>query len=337
MARRSDRTTITAVAAHAGVSPSTVSRVMNGYSTVDPGIAARVRSAAAELNYSASPLARSLVLGRTQAVAFLVPDLGNPTFQGILRAVSRGAARDGYHVLIADSAESIQDEQALARQARRRCDAIVLCAPRMPDEELVRLVKELAPVVVINRDSPLIDAPVLTADYRSGIQLLVSHLYELGHRELAYLGGNPDSASHRQRQAGLRDFAETHPELRLRSLDGGVTFENGYQAADRVLASGATGVLAFNDLVAMGLLSALHDRGVQVPGDLSLTGFDDITFSRYTTPPLTTASVPVDELGEEAWTRLHALIRSERPAHNVNCRPRLETRASTGPVASPRV
>jgi LacI family transcriptional regulator len=333
MARRSERTTITAVAAHAGVSPSTVSRVMNGYSTVDPEIAARVRASAAELNYSASPLARSLVLGRTQAVAFLVPDLGNPTFQGILRAVSRSAARDGYHVLIADSAESAQDEQALARQARRRCDAVVLCAPRMPDDELVELVAELAPVVVINRDSPLIDAPILTADYRSGIQLLVSHLYSLGHRDIAYLGGNPDSSSHRQRQAGLKDFSESHPDLRLQALDGGVAFEHGYQAADRVLNSGVTGVLAYNDLVAMGLLSALHERGVRVPTDLSITGFDDITFSRYTTPPLTTASVPVDELGEEAWVRLHSLIRAERPAHNVNCRPRLEARASTGPVA----
>jgi LacI family transcriptional regulator len=99
-----------------------------------------------------------------------------------------------------------------------------------------------------------------------------------------------------------------------------------------VRASGATAVLAFNDLVAMGLLSALHEAGVSVPEDLSVTGFDDIPFARYTTPPLTTASVPVTELGEQAWARLWALLNEEPPDHNIYFRPRVEVRGSTGPV-----
>jgi len=121
------------VAARAGVSLATVSRVMNGNASVDHALAARVRAAAVELNYSASPVARSLVLGKTNTVAVVIPDLGNPSFHGILRGLSRAAAANGFHILIADSAESVVEEMVLAVQTRRRCDGLVLCAPRMPD------------------------------------------------------------------------------------------------------------------------------------------------------------------------------------------------------------
>ena len=124
------------MAARAGVSLATVSRVMNGNSSVDHALAERVRIAAAELNYSASPLARSLVLGKTNTIAVVVPDLENPTFHGVLRGLSRAAARDGYHILIADSVESVAEERILAVETRRRCDGLVLCAPRMPEKRI---------------------------------------------------------------------------------------------------------------------------------------------------------------------------------------------------------
>ena len=128
--------TIADVAARAGVSLATVSRVMNGNSSVDHALAERVRTAAAELNYTASPLARSLVLGKTHTIAVVVPDLENPSFHGVLRGLSRAAARNGYHILIADSAESVAEELVLAVETRRRCDGLVLCAPRMPEADL---------------------------------------------------------------------------------------------------------------------------------------------------------------------------------------------------------
>lgn len=324
--------TITAVAQHAGVSVSTVSRVMNGNATVDAAIADRVRDAAAQLHYSPNPRARSLVLGRTMTVAILVPDLANPTFQTILRGVSRAAAADGYRVLVADSVETVSEEGILAVEMRRRCDAIVLCSPRMAEADLVALVPELSPVVLINRDSPQITAPVLLADYEAGIRPLADHLHALGHRRLAYVAGNPESASNSLRVAGLAAFGRAHPETDIVTLPGGVTFEHGHAAADAVIASGATGVLAFNDLVAMGLLNALAERGVSVPGDVSVTGFDDIPFARYTTPPLTTASVPTVELGEQAWRRLRALIVGETPDHDIRVKPRIEVRGSTAQV-----
>lgn len=328
--------TIIAVAERARVSPSTVSRVMNGRFTVDPVIADRVREAVKELQYSPNQRARSLVLGRTNTVAILVPDLGNPTFQSILRGLTRAAARDGFRVLVADSAETAGDEATLAAELRSRTDALVLCAPRMPEPELALALDSLAPVVMINRDLSGVLAPILTVDYRAGIQLLAEHLYGLGHRRIVYLQGNVNSASNAYRLDGLAQFTAAHPDVDLIALDAGVTFEHGYAAADSVLGSGATGCLCFNDLVAMGLLSALNERGVPVPGRLSLTGFDDITFARYTTPPLTTASVAVEQLGEDSWSRVYALISGETPDENVTVQPQLEIRGSTGPVPTAR-
>src|SRR6478736_5223838 len=153
MGRLRTKSTITDVAKHAGVSLSTVSRVMNGNATVDPVMAERVRASAQELGYTASALARSLVLGRTQTVAVVVPDLGNPTFQAILRGLSRAAAADQYHVLIADSAESVDEERILAVETRRRTDGLILCAPRMADDDLRALVAGIRPVVLINREA----------------------------------------------------------------------------------------------------------------------------------------------------------------------------------------
>jgi LacI family transcriptional regulator len=329
--------TISDVAERARVSLSTVSRVMNGRANVDPDLAQRVREAATALGYSASPLARSLVLGTTQTIAVVVPDLGNPTFQSALRGLSDGAWREDYHVLVADSHERVDDERVLVTQARRRCDGIVLCAPRMPERELQALLPALAPVVLINRDPSPASVPAVTADYRAGLRLLLRHLYELGHRRLLYLEGSEQAASNRNRLTAIREFERTHADASVAIAPCGVGFADGHSAADVVLrASGVTAVVAFNDLVAMGLISALTERGVRVPEDVSVTGFDDIPFARYTTPPLTTATVPLEELGEQAWRRIWALLNGRTPAPNLSFAPLLVERGSTGPARRAR-
>jgi LacI family transcriptional regulator len=324
--------TITDVAARAGVSLATVSRVMNGNASVDHALAERVRAAAVELNYSASPLARSLVLGKTSTIAVVVPDLENPTFHGVLRGLSRAAARDGYHVLIADSAESVADERTLAIETRKRCDGIVLCAPRMAEKDLRPLLEELKPVVLVNRDAGSPSTPVVAADYQTALSDLLSLLYGYGHRSLVYLAGAPQSTSNTRRLAALRDFEDDHPDVAIQIVPCGVSFADGYESVDRLLASSATGVLAFNDLVAVGLVSGLTERGVEVPAELSVVGFDDIPFARYIRPPLTTASVPVTELGRHAWQRMWDLLNDRPPGHAIFLRPRIESRGSAGPV-----
>lgn len=325
--------TIADVARHAGVSPATVSRVMNERFAGEPAVAERVRASASELAYAPSPLARSLALGRTHAVAFVVPDLANPAFQSVLAGLSKTAAADGYRALIADSGESPGEEPALSAEIRRRTDAIVLCAPRMPEEELTRLAAQLHPLVLINRRAG-VEAPSLSIDYRTGICALARHLYDLGHRSFAYVYGPERSASNAEREKGLDDFAREHPEIRLVRIAAGAGSEDGKAAAPQVRASGATAALAFNDLVAIGLIGGLRDAGLRVPADISVTGFDDIPLAQYVDPPLTTASVSHAELGVLAWRRMRALLDGEQPGHDVVFQPRVEVRASSAAPAA---
>ena len=306
---------------------------MNGHFFGDPAIAERVRSVATELTYSPSHLARSLALGQTSTIAFVVPDLANPTFHAILSSLSKAAAKDGYRVLVADSAESPSDEPLLVVEIRRRCDAVVLCAPRMPDAELVSLAGSLRPLVLINRTDPEGDTPSLSIDYRSGIQDLAQHLWDLGHRHLVFVEGPAGSVSNLRRLEGLAAFEQRMPAVRIDRIPGGATSNDGLTAAQPVLESGATAALAFNDLVAIGLLNGLIERGVRVPDDISVTGFDDIPFARFSTPTLTTLSVAHSELGTEAWHRMRSLIAGKAPRPHLEFRPQLEVRRST---AAPR-
>jgi LacI family transcriptional regulator len=315
-----ERVTIGLVAKVAGVSRATVSRVMNGNPKVAEDLAERVRSAAAQLGYDPSPVARSLALGRTGIIAMLVPDLGNPMFQGILHGLTDTAGEQGYRLLVADSNENLHEEAVLAVEARRRCDGLVLCAPRMPDEQLYELAPRLAPCVLVNRELPGTSVPSLTIDFAAGIRDIVTHLLGLGHRRLAYLAGPGTSVSNRNRVEALHKAAKDTFELV--ELPCGATFADGHAVADHLTDHDVTAVIAFNDLVAFGVLSRLHELGINVPAQMSIVGFDDIPFVRYTTPPLTTASVPMDRLGPEAWRRLWALMNNEKPDENVHFRPR---------------
>jgi LacI family transcriptional regulator len=209
----------------------------------------------------------------------------------------------------------------------------VLCAPRMSDAELEEIAPSLHPLVLINRTTAAPGVPSLVVDYGQGVQALAEHLVGHGHTRLAFLAGPAGSASNGLRLDGLAAFKASHPEVEVTMLDGGSDFDTGHDAVDTVLASGATGILAFNDLVAMGLMSGLHERGVTVPADISVTGFDDIPFARYTTPTLTTAAVPIADLGAQAWHQMRALIRQEGlETQGSRYQPRLEIRASSGPA-----
>ncbi|HBS75414.1 MAG TPA: LacI family transcriptional regulator [Microbacterium sp.] len=320
--------TITDVARRAGVSPATVSRVFNDQFRGNVETAHRVRSAATELSYTPNHLARSFARGKTSAVGFLVPDLANPVFQAVLTGLSLAAGDDGYRVLVADSAESIDDEPLLAGEIRRRCDALVLCAPRMEDDTLAQTVRDLAPVVLTNRSNTVIDAPTLSADSRTGFENIARHLYTLGHRRLAYIEGPEGSANH-NRLRGLEDFVRSVEGVSLQRVPGGATSTSGMDAVDALVKTRATAAIAFNDLVGLGVVHGLGERGLRVPDDISVTGFDDIPFARFMTPTLTTASVPHEILGGLAWSRLHALIEGRTPEHNVVFQPRLEARRST--------
>ena len=324
--------TISDVARAAGVSRATVSRVVNGLSTVDATIAARVRATIQALNYTPSGTARSLSLGVTNTVGMVVPDLGNPMFHEVLKGFHRAAAADGYRVLVADSQENAHEEAALAHDARKRCDAVVLCAPRMSGEELAGVLAATSPSVVINRADTPGAAPSVTVDYESGIRAVAQHLVSLGHRRIAFLAGPPASASNAARIAGLEAFLRDRPDVELVRIPCGSSMDDGYQSWPSVEAAAVTAVLAFNDLVALGLIGRLHESGVRVPEDLSVAGFDDVPFGRFSVPALTTVSVDQSGVGATAWRQLHARITGRESRETTVFRPELIVRQSTGVV-----
>lgn len=324
--------TIDDVAAAAQVSRATVSRVMNGLASVDPAIADRVRAAVERLNYRPSETARSLSLGRTNTVAIVVPDLANPMFQAILRGVTRAAAADGFRVLVGDTQETPGAEKDAAIEARRRCDALVLCAPRMDDADLSAVLAAASPVALVNRVTDAANVPQVAMHYEQAVGLMVDHLVELGHRKLLYLGGPVASASNRLRVAGLDAAEQRYPDLRLERRTVGSSLDDGWASAEAVLASGATGVVAYNDLIALGLLSRMRELGVAVPERLSVVGVDDIPFARFSTPALTTVHVPQEQLGVQTWQQLHRVMTGAESSGASWLEGRLEVRASTGPA-----
>ncbi|MDN3496836.1 LacI family DNA-binding transcriptional regulator [Planococcus sp. APC 4015] len=326
------RATIGDVARSAGVSRATVSRVLNGRSTVDAALVARVEATIAALEYRPSETARNLSLGRTNTVALVVPDLGNPMFQAILRGATRAAAEDGFQVLVADTQERPEVEKRAAIDARRRCDALLLCAPRMNDDDLAEVLRQARPLTIVNR--AVDDAvPQVAMDYRHAIRLVADHLAGLGHRRILYLGGPITSASNQLRLRGIDDAEREHPGMVIERREVGSSLDAGWEVTDDVLESGATAVIAYNDLVAIGLLSRLDDLGVAVPGRLSVVGVDDIPFARFSRPHLTTVSVPQDELGTAAWAQLRGALAGEAPGEAVWVQGRLVERHSTGPAA----
>lgn len=334
MPRGSRGPTITQVAEAAGVSRATVSRVLNGRRTVDPATGARVRAAAAELNYRPNLTARNLSIGRTLTIALVMPDLGNPMFQSVLRGLARAAEADGYSVLVAEAATP-EREATIARDARRQCDAVVLVSPRMDDHQLDELVEQVSPVVLVNRRAHDPRIASVGIDYAGGVAQLVRHLQDHGHRDLLYVAGPERSAAHRGRLAALTALAGADPELTVRSIRGGASMADGYELAEQVLETGATAVLAFNDLVAFGLLTRLHEFGVDVPEDISVTGFDGIDLSRFAVPSLTTVGQEQLDAGAVAWRLLHGRIQrvgAAPQADDVLLEPQLIMRDSTGPA-----
>src|SRR5690606_31080194 len=193
---------------------------MNGHFFGDAKVADRVRAAATEVHYSPNHLARSFALGQTKAIAFLVPDLANPTSQAVLASLTKAGPEDGYRELVAGAAASPDDEPLLAAEIRRRCDALVLCAPRMPDDALGETTGTLGPVVLLNRTSHATSVPTLTVDSRAGFEALIRHLHSLGHRRLAYVEG-PEGPAHDIPLRGFGDVSDDLGDLTLVRVTGG--------------------------------------------------------------------------------------------------------------------
>src|SRR3954447_21429774 len=320
------------VAAKAGVSPATVSRVFTRPDTVAENTRNRVIAVADEMSYSPNPVARSLARGRTGNLGIVVPDIANSFSAVITKAVQQEARRDGYTLFVAGSEEVAPDEERWARAMAAQVDGLLLVSPQMSDEALMALA-EVTPVVVTNRVLDGIPS-VLTDSYEASVHA-VEHLHALGHRRAVYLAG-PDGYSNDVRLRGFRDGCARRGPAAEELGPFHARFSAGVRAADLVLATAATGVVAYNDEVAVGVLNRLADRGVRVPEDVSVIGFDDTQLAEMVTPRLTTVRIPAAAAGAPPVGLLLAAVTGPepRPRGCLKLPGELIVRASTGPVSS---
>lgn len=322
------------VARVAGVSVSTVSRAVARPEAVAPDTRTRVLEVARAMGYRPNTAARSLITGRTGNLGLLVPDVENPYFASITKGVQARGRTAGYAVFFADSDEDPALEAELVRHLAKQVDGLILCSPRSTEAAVVELGQSLeCPLVLVNRACG--DIATVTVDDHDGVRQAVVHLHALGHRRLAYVGGPKASWSHNRRLAAFRAMAAQHPDtdtVELGSFQPNVS--GGIAAADLLIASGATAALAYNDLVAFGLLERLRRRGVAVPADISVMGVDDIPMSGLTSPGLTSVATPLVDLGRAAVDTLLDILRDPEapPGHRDELPVQLVVRESTGPV-----
>jgi DNA-binding LacI/PurR family transcriptional regulator len=287
------------VARLAGVSHQTVSRVLNGMPNVRPATRQRVEQAIAQLNYSPSPAARSLVSRRTRTIGLIAPAVSDhgPTRIGMHFSIAARAAR--YSV---DTVTTVDDDPGGVRAAiegllRRRVDAIALIVMDIGVLEMVRELDLSVPVVAAAssaRRSPLL----VQIDQYRGARAAVRHLAELGHTRIAHIAGPARAADAIERVRGWRDELADRGLPAVDLVYGDWSAEAGYRLGKEMDLGPGTAVFASNDLTALGLLSALRERGLSVPGDVSIVGFDDIPEAAYLYPPLTTVRQDFATLGE---------------------------------------
>ena len=329
--------TIYDVATAAGVATSTVSRSFSTPNRVNARTRAHVLAVAAELGYRPNPHARALLSGRHHTIAMVVSDITNPHYFELIRGAELRAKASEYTLVLVNAEESPRIEYDQIQRLVPSVDGFVLAASRLPDENLEQIAGQ-RPVVLMNRE--LAGLPSVVLDHIMGCRQIVEHLASFGHREIIYLAGPRNSWMAKTRWAALSSAAE---DLGLGAQRIGPftpKVSQGGAAADGALNAGATGIVAHNDLLAIGVVQRLVERSVRVPEDVSVVGFDDIFASDLCTPSLTTLGGAHAEVGRAAVEILLDTVgpvgvaRSDPP--QVVLPTELVLRKSTGPRGRPR-
>ncbi len=326
----SQTATIYDVARLAGVNASTVSRALSKPGRVSAKTQKKIEDAAVELNYRVNPFARALPTGRTSTVGLIVSDITNPAYFDVIRGAESAASDQDYTLVLAESAESAEIELVVAQRMMATVDGIILASPRLSEQQILALAAK-KPVVVINRQVEGVHSVV--ADVDTGVTEAVRHLAALGHTSLVYVAGPERSWMSAHRWESIRERCEWSG-LGAEQVGSGIpTVDGGRRAAAAIRASGATAVVCYNDLMAIGLMQELQLAGIQVPEDVSILGFDNIFGSDFTTPPLSTIRSPLRDSGATALGQILDDLRGAAPPRE---RPALATeliiRGSSGRV-----
>jgi len=335
--------TIKDVARAAGVSPSTVSRVISDHPRISQATKERVRRVMKELGYHPNAIARSLVTQSSRTIGLVLSRaaetaLANPFFPEVIRGIGAVANQARYALLLSTSLTPQEElDECVEMLESHRVDGVILLASRVKDRLVARLVQEGHPFVVVGRVPQGEGVWWVNTDNTQAAREAVEHLLALGHRRIGCLAGDPDYLVTQDRVAGYRQALEEagipfDPHL-VRYTD--FSRDQGWAAARELLQQTPqpTAFFATDDLLAWGAVQAAGDLGLAVPGQVSVVGFNDDPLSAYVAPPLTTVRVPIFELGRvAAQLLLERLQNPDAPARQVLVPTELVVRRSTGPA-----
>lgn len=303
------RITISDVAKEAEVSTMTVSRVVNKKGEISKATRLRVEGAIERLGYRPNRLARALSLQKTQTLGMVVPDINNPFFSEIIRGVEDEAWECGYSLVISSTVENLEREaHTLQLLEEKHVDGVIICSPRLPDDQLFALLKQHRSALLLNRTAPAALAGIIKVDDAHGAMRAVHHLLRRDRRTIGFIAGPVGSHSRQRREAGYTAALETtgHKVVPSHIVLCTPDEAGGYEAAQGLLEAHPEldGLVCYNDLVAVGALQACSALGVRVPEDVAVVGCDDIRLSSLVTPALTTLRVDKQALGRRAITLL---------------------------------
>ncbi len=320
------------VAEAAGVSPSTVSRILNGTAVVADEKRQAVDAAIARLGFVPNPVARGLAGGRTLSIGVVTQAIDSPFYGVALRGIEDELDKAGYSPLfVSGHWNAVEEARCIEMLRARRVDGIVVLGGRLSDAALRACAKAL-PTVVTGRMMKAPNLFALNFDNFSGARLATEHLLALGHRRIAFIAGDPGHPDAMERERGYREALESAGIAYSSALVAPGLFheDGGLAAAEQLLEARQrfTALFAANDQMAVGACLALHRRALRVPDDVSVVGFDDLLVSRHALPPLTTVHQPAYELGQIASQAILQMLRGEKPTSTMPA-PRLVVREST--------
>lgn len=318
-ADHSVRVTIDDVARAAGVSRQTVSRAMNGKGEISAATRRRVLATIEELDYRPSVFARGMRTQRAGTLGLILSDIANPFFPAVARGVFDAAAAHGLSVVVHNTDAHAGREAAASREILERgAEGVIGFFEALGDDELVEIHRRL-PLVVADRRAPAPTVAAVSSDFATGTRLAVEHLHAQGHRHLGMLDGAV-GVDHVRRHAFAAAAAAGAP-----IVTGPPTITGGAAAAAQLLGEHpeVTALFAFNDLMAVGAIRALRERGRDVPGDCAVVGYDDLTLAADLDPPLTTVHTDKYELGRTLVEALDGAIRARREEAPSGVAPRL--------------
>ena len=328
--------TIADIAREAGVSRATVSLALNGKPGVAPETRRRILEIAEKLHYQPNASARGLALQKTQTIGVIVPDIGSPFYAELIRGVEEEASRAGYYLMLLTTAGKPSREEMYFRLlGEQRVDGIIVLTPRGDEALLRRIQAKGFPLVVVDRDIQSADDVVeVVVDNFHGALEAMEYLLDLGYRRIGFINGVPGLQASQDRLRGYQVALQEHgiapdPEL---IVAGDFQDSGGYRAMQKLLSlePRVEAVFAASDMMAFGAVRAIRERGLEVPQDIAVVGFDDIPVATYFDPPLTTVRQPMAKMGAIACRLLLQEIRGETILERkVTLRTELVVRAST--------